>query len=45
MKRRSQMYDLSEDLKEYQNQLKEGQIQRAYKGIMKFMTKLASRLK
>jgi len=45
MKRRSQMYDLSEDLKEYQNQLKKGQIQRAYKGIMKFMTKLASRLK
>lgn len=39
------MYDLSEDLKEYQNQLKKGQIQRAYKGIMKFMTKLASRLK
>lgn len=39
------MYDFSEDLKEYQNQLKKGQIQRAYKGIMKFMTALASRLR
>ncbi|WP_312651871.1 DUF7000 family protein [Proteiniclasticum sp.] len=38
------MDGLDQDISEYQCQLKKGQIQKAYKGIMKYMTSLRSAL-
>lgn len=38
------MDGLDQDIREYQCQLKKGQIQKAYKGIMKYMTSLRSAL-